>query len=120
MTFSLPKHNRAKVPDDIIDDGTGAIYFFSTEKGGVRVIASYGDGWEHVSVSLQRRCPTWDEMCMVKDFFWGEEDTVIQYHPAKSEYINFHPFCLHLWRQMDTEIACPPKYMVGPDGGKDT
>ena len=39
----------------------------------IAVIASWGGGWEHVSVSLARRCPTWEEMCMVKDIFWGEE-----------------------------------------------
>ena len=36
----------------------------------IAVIASWGGGWEHVSVSLARRCPTWEEMCMVKDIFW--------------------------------------------------
>ncbi len=26
-------------------------------------------GWEHVSISNTHRCPTWDEMCAVKDLF---------------------------------------------------
>ena len=26
----------------------------------IAVIASWGGGWEHVSVSLARRCPTWE------------------------------------------------------------
>src|SRR5262245_54586743 len=26
--------------------------------------------WDHVSVSLSHRCPTWDEMCWVKDLFF--------------------------------------------------
>jgi len=82
---------------------------FPTSRGDIKIIASFGEGWEHVSASLFYRCPTWDEMCMVKDFFWGEEDTVIQYHPAKSEYINYHPHCLHLWRPINKEILCPPK-----------
>jgi len=118
MTFRLPKSKRIKVPQPLSYDETGAAYMFPTSRGDIRVIASFGEGWEHVSVSSLHRCPTWDEMCMVKDFFWGEEDTVIQYHPAKSEYINFHLYCLHLWRPMDTEINCPPKWMIGPDGGK--
>jgi hypothetical protein len=33
----------------------------------VVVIASDGMGWDHVSVSLKDRCPTWEEMCLVKD-----------------------------------------------------
>ena len=35
------------------------------------IIASWCGGWEHVSVSLQNRCPTWDEMCRIKDIFLG-------------------------------------------------
>jgi hypothetical protein len=35
----------------------------------LRVIASDGEGWEHVSVSLANRCPTWDEMCFIKGVF---------------------------------------------------
>lgn len=30
-------------------------------------------GWEHVSVSIEnKRCPSWPEMCVVKDLFWDE------------------------------------------------
>ncbi len=42
-------------------------------------IASDGEGWEHVSITIRgNRCPNWKEMCFIKDLFWGEEDTVIQ------------------------------------------
>lgn len=77
------------------------------------VLASNGAGWEHVSVSLPDRCPTWGEMCKIKDLFWGEEDSVIQYHPAKSDYINNHDFCLHLWRPINELLPCPPPELVG-------
>jgi len=119
MTFKLPKSKRIKVPGLPSYDATGATYKFPSSTGDIMVIASFDEGWEHVSASLFYRCPTWNEMCMVKDFFWGEEDTVIQYHPAKSEYINCHPYCLHLWRPMDLEILCPPKWMIGPVTGID-
>lgn len=67
--------------------------------------------WEHVSVSIleQERCPTWEEMCFVKNFFWNEEDTVLQFHPPKSEYVNTHPYCLHLWRYKGTIPRPNPK-----------
>lgn len=70
--------------------------------------------WEHVSVSLprQRRCPTWPEMCFIKDLFWDEEETVIQYHPKKSDYVNIHPFVLHLWKPAHIAIPMPPKGAV--------
>ena len=62
-------------------------------------VAIDGKPLEHVSVSLARRCPTWDEMSMIKDIFWEDEECVIQFHPPKSEYINWHPYCLHMWRK---------------------
>ncbi len=79
------------------------------------VIASDGLGWEHVSISpaSQQRCPTWDEMAFFKDAFWGPEDTVLQFHPPKSEYVNIHRFCLHLWRESGKNAETPPKLLTG-------
>ena len=77
------------------------------------VVISNGGGWEHVSVSLKGRCPRWQEMCYIKDLFFYEEEVVIQYHPKKSDYVNLHPHCLHLWRPTDIEIPTPPKEFVG-------
>jgi hypothetical protein len=51
-------------------------------------------GWEHVSVSAPRRTPTWAEMCFVKDLFWDEEETVLQFHPPKSQYVPMPPSIL--------------------------
>lgn len=78
------------------------------------VIASSGGGWEHVSVhpKNQKRCPTWEEMCAVKDMFFEPEEAVMQLHPAHSEYVNIHPYCLHLWRPLEREIPLPPVKFV--------
>ncbi len=83
--------------------------------GVFKVIASDGLGWEHVSVSLPKRCPTWKEMCSIKGRFWDDEDSVIQIHPPVSQYINNHPYCLHLWRKVGTNdfYEMPPLAMVG-------
>lgn len=82
------------------------------------IIASPGDAhedipWEHVSVSTRHRCPTWREMCFVKDIFWDEEEAVMQLHPKKSSYVNNHDYCLHLWRPLDGQIPLPPEIAVG-------
>jgi hypothetical protein len=69
--------------------------------------------FDHVSVSLGFRCPTWEEMCMVKDLFFDYQDCVVQYHPPKSEYVNMHQFCLHLWRLVDGDMPMPSKNEVG-------
>jgi hypothetical protein len=65
-------------------------------------------GWEHVSVSLRNRTPTWEEMSFVKNLFWKDDETVIQFHPKKSEYINRHPYVLHLWRKIGQDYELPP------------
>ena len=72
------------------------------------VIASWGDGWEHVSVCPSNRTPDWDEMCEIKDMFWNDDEVVMQLHPAKSNYVNLMPNCLHLWRPIGQEIPVPP------------
>lgn len=64
--------------------------------------------WDHVSVSLDNRCPTWDEMRLIKDLFWDPSDCVVQFHPAESDYVNIHPFCLHLWRPVLVTMPVPP------------
>ena len=83
----------------------------------VKVIASDGEGWQHVSVSLHDRpavCPNHKIMCVVKDLFWEDEDVVVQFHPKKSQYINNHEGCLHLWRCTDgREFPTPPSILVG-------
>ncbi len=77
------------------------------------VQASDGEGWDHISVSLPARCPTWQEMSWIKDLFWDDNETVIQYHPAKEDYVNNHPFCLYLWKWHVHEFPKPPTHLVG-------
>lgn len=102
-------------------------YFFQAQ-------VSDGEGWEHVSISLIKeeyiltgngrrigqkrklsvdRCPTWEEMCWIKDLFWDEDETVTQFHPPKSKYVNMHKYCLHLWKPVNFEIPVPDSILVG-------
>lgn len=76
--------------------------------------------WEHVSVSLMYRCPTWEEMCFAKDLFWDAGEMVMQLHPPKSEYVNNHPFCLHLWKPVGIELPAPDSILVGAKRNKIT
>lgn len=80
-------------------------------------IASTGGGWDHVSVEVDERgrparLPTWEEMCWIKDLFFADDETVVEYHPPKSQYVNIHPWVLHLWRQQGEEMPLPPKRFV--------
>jgi hypothetical protein len=72
--------------------------------------------WQHVSVSCSGRTPTWEEMCWVKNLFWDETEVVVQYHPAKQDYVNCHPNCLHMWRptRHKDRLSVPPPILVGP------
>ncbi|HEX3577551.1 MAG TPA: hypothetical protein VHY33_03220, partial [Thermoanaerobaculia bacterium] len=64
--------------------------------------------------SNQMRTPTWREMVSVKNECWDDEDVVMQLHPKKSEYVNCHPYVLHLWRPRHAVIPTPPSILVGP------
>jgi hypothetical protein len=81
-------------------------------------VASDQLGWEHVSVTFvqgkRKAIPTWEQMSLVKDTFWGADDVVVQYHPQKSEYVNLSPHTLHLWRPVGVDVPRPPSILVGP------
>jgi len=112
MTMQAPNEFRVKDGQMGTDHTYGPNGLFMV--GHLKVIASDGEGWEHVSVSTSTRCPDWEEMCMIKDLFWGENDCVIQYHPPRKNYVNCHKHCLHLWRPSKKKIPLPPMWMVGP------
>ncbi len=95
-----------------IDGGRGYLYLHGTKSKPAGVVFSWGRGWEHVSVSYPNRCPTWEEMCRVKNIFWNENECVIEYHPPKSDYVNNHPYCLHLWRKVGENFELPPREFV--------
>ena len=64
------------------------------------------DGYEHVSVSPKKqfRILSWDDMCVLKDIFFSEEEEAYQIHPKKSQYVNGVKNCLHLWKPKGHEI----------------
>ena len=77
------------------------------------VVASNGMGWDHVSVSLAQRTPTWAEMEAVKRMFFLDHETAMQLHVPPTDHISCHPNCLHLWRPQKKAIPRPPGWMVG-------
>ncbi len=121
MAFHVPEKDRIKKGplasmESFGNNGAFALRIKTGKKPyaeEVYAIASDGEGWEHVSVTAQGKCPTWEQMCLVKSIFWDEEDCVIQFHPPKSEYVNLHPHCLHLWRPTSEAVPTPPRWMIG-------
>lgn len=99
------------------NDDYNGLNLFQRDKTVLRVICSNTHGWEHVSVSTARRCPTWDEMCYIKHKYWPNDALVVQFHPPAAQYVNNHEFCLHLWRFIPyhtpgVEMPLPPQELV--------
>ncbi|MGI6612601.1 MAG: DUF7694 domain-containing protein [Candidatus Nanosyncoccaceae bacterium] len=84
----------------------------------VFIQASWGYGWDHVSASFEDRTPTWEEMAEIKAMFFRDDETVVQFHPKRSEYVNTHPYCLHIWRNQCCEHELPPWWLTGIKEGK--
>jgi len=123
------------------DDGNNGAFDLDSPEPGWRLAIIASDGadcagefepWEHVSVhayrraqrsrlrsrhqtiyEAQERTPTWKEMSFVKRLFWDGDDVVMQLHPREADYINQHPYTLHLWRPVERTIPTPPSIFVG-------
>lgn len=94
-------------------DGFGGTYYDKKTRCNLNFIMSWGAGWEHCSVSIPTRCPSWEQMCSIKEVFWEDNETCIEYHPAKKDYINNMQYCLHIWRPINEKLPTPPSIMVG-------
>jgi len=116
MSFHVPNEYRLKNHPTLSStdsDGNNGVFIFSNNGYEISCIASDGIGWEHVSVTINRnRTPSWETMHFVKTVFWDDEDTVMQLHPSKSQYVNQHPNCLHLWKQINFELPLPQPIQV--------
>lgn len=101
------------------EDGNNGVFKIPFNKNLVAIaIASDGRDWDHVSVRIvnaktnEQRTPTWNQMCKIKSMFWTDDECVLQYHPAKEDYVNCHPNVLHLWKPQGLDIPKPLKMMV--------
>ena len=87
------------------------------DRAPLRVIASSGEGWDHVSVSRKNRCPNWEEMEQIAALFFEDDEVAMQLHVPRSQHLNLHPYCLHWWRPHVHIIPTPPSSMVAVPGG---
>jgi len=124
-TDELPLHFKMQGQSDTAD-GVYQIPHPTINDYMYLIIFSTGDGWEHLSVSMRKivsktrrpfkqveRCPTWPEMCFVKNFFWGPEEAVVQFHPAMADYVNNHEYVLHQWKPTQVALPTPEPILVG-------
>ena len=95
------------------NDGLGGYYFDSISGRKLNFIFSYQLGWEHLSVSMPSRTPSWDQMCRMKDIFWEKDEACVEYHPKEEDYVNMHKHCLHIWKPTEEKLPTPPHILVG-------
>lgn len=127
MSFHVPELSRGgpmthpALHGTSIDGNNGAFDIASPEPGWrLAFVTSDGESWEHVSIHAynvirtKQRTPTWKEMSYIKRLCWDGDDVVMQLHPRESEYVNCHPYVLHLWRPTAAAIPTPPSMLVGP------
>jgi hypothetical protein len=62
-----------------------------------------GKRWIHFSVASPDRLPSWDTLVEMKELFLGQDRKAIQVIPPKSEHVNIHPNCLHLFVCVDND-----------------
>lgn len=103
-------------PVQIGHDGGSFTMTSCIDRGIMRVIASFGMGWDHVSVSRSDSCPVWEEMEQVKRAFFRDHETAMQLHVPPADHLSVHPNCLHLWRPQGKLIPRPPAIMVARPG----
>ncbi len=97
----------------VLSEGEDGIAFqVRFKRQWLRVIASNGMDWDHASVSLPHRTPTWEEMSFIKNLVFGPEKLAVQYHPPGHDYVNIHEHCLHLWRPQKQDVPMPLIEMV--------
>lgn len=56
-----------------------------------------GKWWDHVSISAANRMPTFEELKDIKNILIGRDKKAIQIFPNEKEYINLHPYFLHIF-----------------------
>ena len=84
-------------------DSFGASAFLNKGQGLLVLVSmstmENGEKFLHVSVSRRSRLPSWDDLKRVKAAFIGEEREAVHVLPKASDYINLHPYCMHLWSE---------------------
>ena len=93
--------------------GMGGYYYDVISGKNLNFIFSYQMGWEHLSVSMPSKTPSWDQMCRMKDIFWNKDEACVEYHPKEEDYVNMHQQCLHIWKPTEEYLPTPPHILVG-------
>lgn len=89
----VQKYTVTEITADFIPNNYCKVYKF----GSCRVIVGQEPAGWHLSISHHRRLPTWEELREARYQFVPDEVTMAMILPPKSQYVNVHEFCYHLW-----------------------
>lgn len=112
-TFWTPRRTeqRASVPLTDVELSNGLVLrhvgkwqhaeVYENEALKLRVLASMDDTRHglllHVSLSHPDHLPDWEYVKRIKYAFYGDDRDAMMVLPRKEDYVNKHPYCLHLW-----------------------
>jgi len=82
----------------------------------LKVVASDGFGWDHVSVLGPNREATNQEMEDVRRLFWHRSEVVVEYHDPMVGIpeMTGQPRARHLWSAQGCEVIRPPSRISSP------
>lgn len=56
--------------------------------------------WLHVSFACNNKMPDYSDISFIKQQFFGDDLKAIMVFPKRTEHINLHQYCLHLWANL--------------------
>jgi hypothetical protein len=69
--------------------------------GDCTLMVGQENGLWHISIANQKRYPSWDELKFVRYRFCPDDITMVMILPPKSDYVDLHKWCFHLWEIKD-------------------
>lgn len=60
-----------------------------------------GKRWVHLSIIKANAIPEWNELVRVRNAVLGEEALCLHIVSRRSQHVNIHPYCMHLWWCVD-------------------
>jgi hypothetical protein len=102
-----------KLPDPwtgvVYEDNNGHYHITGPLGARLFVIASDGLDWDHVSVSLPNRTPTWAEMVFIRSLFFRDDETVMQLSVPARDHVQLPPLLPALVASADVGDPSPAR-----------
>jgi hypothetical protein len=107
----LEPHGFKEMKDRRAHDGR---WYWSPKRGQSVCVSVHreqdGRNWIHLSIAHPEQDPTLQEMQAIKDAFVGPARKAIMVFPKRSEHVNLHPHCFHLFALVDQDKDLLPDF----------